>query len=270
MNKLHFSAGELREHFISATSRFFSNVVMLVALLCLVSGTTLAQGNNDNRTDVIRFADARMIIEFNATDEDVGIQVFLDGEPWQEVKIVSPDDSQIFEVSGQGTLKTLGLTELFSESNEPPLDELPLEEFRALFPKGEYKFIGTTVEGDQLVGTATFTHAIPAEPFIISPEEDTVVDPNNTVIMWEPVTDAFTWSETIEIGGYQVIVDREDPDPFRLFGTRSFVVDLPASATSVTVPPQFLEPDTEYSFEVLAIDVSGNQTISESSFITAP
>jgi hypothetical protein len=270
MTKLHLSARELSASFIPALPLIFGKLVMLMAVPCLISATVLAQGANDNEPGVIPFAEARMIIELNATDEDVGIQVFLDGEPWQDVKIVSPDGSQIFQVQGQGVLRELGLTELFSESNEPPLDELPLGEFFTLFPEGEYKFFGTTVEGDQLVGTATFTHAIPEGPFIISPEEDAVVDPNNTVIMWEPVTDSFTGSKAIAIGGYQVIVDREDPDPFRLLGTRSLVIDLPASATSVTVPPEFLEPATEYSFEVLAIDVSGNQTISESAFITAP
>jgi hypothetical protein len=43
---------------------------------------------------------------------------------------------------------------------------------------------------------------------------------------------------------------------------------VPASVTSVTVPSEFLEEDTEYTFEVLALEEGGNQTISESSFVT--
>jgi hypothetical protein len=68
----------------------------------------------------------------------------------------------------------------------------------------------------------------------------------------------------IEIGGYQVIV--ELPEPLRVFS-----VDLPASVTSVTVPPEFLRPGAEYKFEVLAIARGGgrNQTITESSFTTS-
>jgi hypothetical protein len=47
-----------------------------------------------------------------------------------------------------------------------------------------------------------------------------------------------------------------------------FLITLPASKTRVTVPPEFLEPNTVYLFEVLAIEEGGNQTITESSFET--
>jgi hypothetical protein len=45
---------------------------------------------------------------------------------------------------------------------------------------------------------------------------------------------------------------------------------MPATATSLTVPAGFLLPDTEYEWEVLAIEASGNQTLSSSFFTTAP
>ena len=48
----------------------------------------------------------------------------------------------------------------------------------------------------------------------------------------------------------------------------AFVVDLPASKTSVTVPAEFLAPGTEYAFEILAEEASGNKTITESDFET--
>jgi hypothetical protein len=65
----------------------------------------------------------------------------------------------------------------------------------------------------------------------------------------------------IEIIGYQVAVEREDP-------LRVLNADLPPTSTSFTVPADFLEPGTEYMFEVLAIEVSGNQTIAAGSFET--
>jgi hypothetical protein len=218
--------------------------------------------------DEIPFADARIKIEFNSTAEDVGIQVFLDGEAWKKVRIFSPG-GKIFQVNGNGSLKALGLTELFFESQEPSLDELPLDEFLALFPEGDYQFQGITVEGDSLVGTATLTHDIPCGPEIMSPAEGDTVDPNNTKIEWESVTNMVNpgtgqcGGAASEIVGYQVIVERDDP-------LRTFSVDLPASATDVVVPPEFLESGTEYKFEVLAIEVSENQTISESFFCTDP
>jgi hypothetical protein len=33
------------------------------------------------------------------------------------------------------------------------------------------------------------------------------------------------------------------------------------------VPSEFLEPNTKYKFEVLAIDAGGNQTLTERSFV---
>ena len=199
-----------------------------------------------------------MIIEFNSTDEDVGIQVFLDGEAWHRLQIVAPNGREILDVKAKGTLKELGLTELFFESEEPSLEDLPLEDFLALFPEGEYRFFGRTVEGDRLFATATFTHAIPNGPVILAPAAGGVVDPDNAVVVWNPVTGP----PGIEIVAYQVIVEREDP-------LRTFSVTVPASVTSVTIPPEFLEPGTEYKVEVLAIEAGGNQTISELDFETA-
>jgi hypothetical protein len=53
------------------------------------------------------------------------------------------------------------------------------------------------------------------------------------------------------------------PQPLRVFS-----VDLPATITKVTVPPEFIQANAEYIFEVLAIEASKNQTISEGSFTT--
>jgi hypothetical protein len=228
-------------------------LVLVTIIAALIIGVHV-KGQGDE----IPFDDARIIIEVNATDGDAGIQIFLDGEDWAEIEIFGPDGETIFEVEGQGSLGEHGATELFIESAEPSFEDLPLEEFLLRFPAGEYRFSGVTVEGDHLVGTATLTHAIPDGPVLVSPEEDSVQDPNNTVVRWEPVPDP-PGSEIVE---YEVIVEREDP-------LRVFSVRVPATVTSVTVPPEFLEPGTEYKFEVLAIEAGGNQTISERSFETA-
>jgi hypothetical protein len=228
-----------------------SSSIGLAVAISLVSGSSVALGEE------IPFADARIIIEVNSTDEDAGIQMFFDGEPWRKAQIISPDGG-ILEISGTGNLSKLGLTELFFESEEPSLEDLPLEEFLALFPEGEYQLRGETVEGDELVGSPTLTHDIPAGPEVVMPEEGSVADPDHTVISWGPVTEP----DGIEIVGYQVSVAREAPH-------RSFVVDLPPETTSLLVSPDFLEPGTAYKVEVLAIEVSGNQTITESFFTTA-
>jgi hypothetical protein len=90
-----------------------------------------------------------------------------------------------------------------------------------------------------------------------------VVNPNNTVIKWNSVTSPFPGTDSpVSIVGYQVIVERVKPS------LRVFSVDLPATATQVTVPSAFMETKKEYKFEVLAIEAGGNQTISEGGFKT--
>ena len=160
----------------------------------------------------------------------------------------------IFKVETGGGFKEFGLTELFFEGAEPSLDEVPLEELLALFPEGEYEFSGKTVEEGKIAGTATLTHAIPAGP----PNVSAVLGPGRSLIIsWNAVTGppAGFPNRPIVIVGYQVIVS-------------SFQVTLPASARSVTVPPEFVESleSGEHEFEVLAIEASGNQSITADSF----
>src|SRR5215208_1172464 len=72
------------------------------------------------------FEAADLKIEVNATDGDAGLQVFLDHEPWKRVKIRDPEGRLLADVQTKGRLRDFGLTELFSESSEPPFGEFPL------------------------------------------------------------------------------------------------------------------------------------------------
>jgi hypothetical protein len=86
------------------------------------------------------------------------------------------------------------------------------------------------------------------------------------VIDWDDVTDPFPGTDlAVAIVGYQVIVERVSPQPLLVFS-----VNLPATVTQVTVPAEFIEAGAEYNVEVLAIEASGNQTISELGFTTTP
>ena len=195
---------------------------------------------------------SRIFIEFNSSANDLGFHVFLDGEDWRKLKVKNPVGRTIFAVEGKGAFGNLGLTELFFEGAEPSLDEFPREELLALFPEGEYEFEGRTAGGEALAGEGTLTHAVPAPP-----DTSAQVGANDTlVISWERVTEpAEGFEGPIDIVGYQVIVG-------------SFQVTLPASSTNVTVPPQFVASlgAGQHAFEVLAIDASGNQSITEGTF----
>ena len=197
---------------------------------------------------------AKIYWEYNASANDLGVHVSLDGEDWKKLKITKPNGKKIFEVEGSGPYHDLGMTELFFEGAEPSLNEFPLADLLALFPEGVYDMEGLTVDGEEIEGEAPFSHAIPDGPRVSSQ-----IGANDFLrIGWTSVTSTPPGfpAKPIQIAGYQVIVE-------------SFQLTLPSNATSVTVPPEFvaaLAPGA-HEFEVLAIDVSGNQTLTEGSFV---
>jgi hypothetical protein len=241
------------------TTRFLRQLTVLLAvpaLLLTVASDAKPRVKDPFGGRTIPLADASIIVEVNATDGDAGLQLFVDADAWRSMRIISPTGRKMLDVGASGRLKNHGLTELFSESNEPPFDEFPLEKFKKLFPEGRYRIIGTTIEGDRLSGRARLTHNIPEGPEITTPQDGDVVPRNAVVASWVAVTEP----AGIDIAGYRVIVEREDP-------LRVFSADLPPSAGSMTIPPEFLEPGIEYKLEVAAIEASGNQTITEISFL---
>jgi hypothetical protein len=222
----------------------------------LVLGVALdgrAMGTGRRHNNQVELEEARIYIEYNFSGNDLGFHVFLDGEDWTSLRIINPRGRTIFEVAGKAGYRHLGLTELFFEGAEPTLDEFPLEDLLKLFPEGEYRFVGRTVDGGRITGVGELSHAVPR-----APEVSARVGGNNSlVISWEEVTEPaeILPDEEVEIEGYQVIVD-------------TFQVTLPASARSVTVPPEFVKAlgSGEHGFEVLAIEEGGNQTITEGTF----
>jgi hypothetical protein len=205
----------------------------------------------------IRLEDASIIIETNATDADAGIQVFLDGKDWREMSLIAPDGRRMLVVQNTGSLRTWGLTELFSESSEPPFDEAPFREFKKRFPEGTYRFRGTTIDGARLVAKATLTHDIPKGPVITSPSDGESVPHGDVLASWEPVTRP----SGIEIVGYRAIVSDETSPR-----GRDLELELGRSQTSFMIPSELFRTGHEYKLEVQAIEQSGNQTLTEITF----
>ena len=86
-----------------------------------------------------------------------------------------------------------------------------------------------------------------------------MVDLTAVIINWEPVTSP----PGIKIVRYELSFAPEDPeegDPPPVLDI-DFALELPSTVTQVQIPPELLMPGTEYVFEVLAIEVSGNKTI---------
>ncbi len=197
--------------------------------------------------ETVKFADARLFFELNSTDNDLGLQLFLDTEDgWKRVRVLDPSRREMLEFETSGPLSRLGLTELFFESAEPSPEEV-----LALFPAGEYRFRGRTVEGDQLASNVTLSHQFNTPP-TFSPSDGEVVDRKNTVVEWNA-----PGAEQVE-----VIIEQEE---------REDVLDITLSGDvrRLRVPAQFLVPGLEYKIEILSVGENGNRVITESTFETA-
>lgn len=227
-----------------------------LAAALAIGPTAGAQGS---APAVIPFPDARLKIEYNATDGDAGLQVFLDAPAWRQISITNPSGRKLLDVEAEEVIRNYGLTELFSESSEPPFTEFPFGEFKQLFPEGRYVFSGVTIEGQRLRSSFALSHDVPDDPTIVSPPADATLAPDELVVEWLPVTAP----AGVEVVAYQVLVVADAP----ALGNPTRVLDvmLPGSATRLPVPAEFLVPGT-YKTEVLAIEASGNQTLTEVEF----
>lgn len=216
------------------------------------------------RQAVTALEDARLKFEINSTDHDGGVQVFLDAEQWKAMSIFDPQGNRIFSTQARGRLARFGGSELFLESGEPPFSELPLRKLLKQWPAGVYTFRGTGPEGEELRGSALLTHRLPVGPKLVSPVEGSKPQkPGDTVMRWRRVPAP----EGSRIIGYQVLVERETD--LKALPVVTLDVMMPPTATRLRVPPGFLRPHTEYSWEVLAIEKGGNQTLSSSTFTTS-
>ena len=225
--------------------------VLLIAGAALVLGAaSRADRGPTSEEDENQFDDVRMFFEYNSTDNDLGVQVLLDGDAWNRLRILDPKGNKILDVATKGTLGSLGLTELFFESDEPSPEEV-----LHLIREGEYDFEGRTIEGDTLEGEVEVSHNLPPAPVILVPSAPgAVLDRTNAIIEWETIPG---------IAGLEVIVENEDVGA-------EMTVPLHAGATSLHVPAEFLDPSTGYKVEVLAISGNGNKTIAERTFLTGP
>lgn len=207
-----------------------------------------AEAEADATGATVPFADAELFFELNSTDNDLGLQLFLDTDDgWKRVRVLDPARRDIILFETGGRLSRLGITELRFESAEPSPEEV-----LALFPPGEYRFRGRTVEDDQLASNATLSHDFPPAP-TFSPSDGEVVDPRNTVVEWSAPE-----AEKVEI-----IIEQDELE-------HVLDVILSGSSRRLRVPAQFLRPGLEYKIEVLSTGENGNRIISESTFRTAP
>jgi hypothetical protein len=230
----------------------------------------------DSRARTTEIATAKLIIEFNSTDGDLGVHGAFDDQGWKTLCVFAPNGRPVLEVGPQGQLRDLTMAGIFFESREPPISEFSFADLKAAFPEGEYTVRAESFDGTILVGSATFTHDVPASPTITSPQiaddprgaKRNPVARDNLVVAWDRVTRTVDGGP-VNITGYEVIITKEVADDPHGFSRPTNDVHVPATANSLSVPREFLEGDTVYELEVLALEVSGNQPLSVGFFKTA-
>jgi hypothetical protein len=248
--------------------------VFMVAVVALILGAAAPGVWADDDGDELEFEEAWFNIELNASDRDVGVRGFVDGEPWKEVEIENPKGRTIAEIEAEKSMKRQGFAELFFESGEPILSDVSFRKFLRRFPEGTYEFEGETIEGDEIEGEADFTHVIPCGPddtldadfgtnpgsVTISWSEPTqVVDPEATDATGGTAIECTDPDEPLVIDGYEVIIEGEEIE---------LTFKLPVVITELVLPLDLFEGGEDYEYEVIVIEESGNQTITEAEFAT--
>jgi hypothetical protein len=243
-------------------------------------GTALANATSacpsaESGLRTTQIATAKLIIEFNSTDDDIGVHGAFDDHGWKTLCVFDPAGRPVLEVGPQGQLRDLTMAGIFFESREPPSSEFSFADLKAAFPEGEYAVRAESFDGTILVGSATFTHAVPAPPRITSPEiaaeprgaKKNPVSRDNLVVSWDRVTKTVDGGP-VNITGYEVIVTKEAHEDPHGFSRPIYDVHVLPSVNRLRVPREFLEAGTVYELEVLALETSGNQTISVGFFKT--
>lgn len=212
---------------------------------------------------------AKLFFEFNSTDGDTGIHGLFDSPGWSELCLTAPNGMPFLAVKPQGPLMTHTVGGIFFESREPKAGELSQAEILARFPAGNYKAVGKRYDGLSYMGTALLTHDLPAPVQIKEPSDGATVDPAKLVVSWDPVTKTVAGGP-VKITGYEVIVTNADKDGADPHGMSDPVLSAHVipSVNRLTIPAEFLEPGMDYELELLALEESGNQTITVSFFST--
>jgi hypothetical protein len=245
-----------------------------LALLLAVPAAVALLAPANAAAQAAPFPIADIYFEFNATARDIGAHVSLDAPNWKEVRIVDPTGKRLVELEPQGNFRRVGITEVFFEGAEPSLADVPFSEFLTRVPAGEYLFLGTTVDNGRLRSSDPLTTEIPCPVEIVSPGAQGKVDADDVVVRWRPAPGIFDPdgdvcnSGEVDLVAYEVLVVLENEAfPFK----RQLALHLPAGATSIAIPPDFIRqgarlPGTIYEIEVSAIEDTGNRTFAAREF----
>lgn len=214
-------------------------------------------------------SDAKLFVELNDTDGDLGLHASIDGGPWTSLRVWAPGNRLLLSVGGSAEVHDQGLTQLSFESAEPAFATLAPAAFFARFPEGRYRLDARSMEGRSIDDSATLSHVLAAPPANIRVNRSAAADgcdePLPAVIApvtidWDPVTGSHPEigrQGPIDVSLYQLFVEGKDV---------SLALDLPSTVTEFEIPATVTRPAGEFKFEIIVRTSAGNNTAVESCF----
>lgn len=196
------------------------------------------------------FERIKVFLEQNVQDDDAEVKFEATGgkSGLAALQVKAPDGRIVIDFKAPDSW--IGMRTLVLESPEPVNDG----SVQADFPAGTYTFSGRGVDGEPLQGSAVLSHALPTPTRFIHPRPDaTNVPPRRLQLVWQAVKG---------LAAYVVVIEQEASG-------REIKVNLPASATSFSVPEGFLQPGTEYKLAIGTVASDGNASYIETAFVTA-
>jgi hypothetical protein len=210
---------------------------------------------------------AKLFIEDNTGDGDIGVHGYFDDHGWTELCLFNPAGEMMLRMKPDAQMGALGMSEVFFESQEPGYDIWDFAALKAAWPEGQYTLRAQSHDGEILTGAALFTHNLPVPPVITSPalvpepeDKPPVVAVGDVTVTWQRVT-LTQDGKPVVLRGYQLWVNKDNHDDPNGFSRPNFDVHLSPDVTSFVVPAAFFDAGALYEVEVVAIEESGNQTI---------
>ena len=164
--------------------------------------------------------------------------------PLSSLRMVDASGTTRFELATVPS-PSAGMAEISIECAETPLFEILRD-----FPSGAYGIIGRTTDGRPVEGTVSLVHRFPGLYAVVRPLPGASLSAEHATIAWSRARGAVRYRLEVE----------DDAG----FGIEMVV---PASSTSVTLPPGLLQADTEYEYSLVAEGDTDNELEFEGTFL---
>ena len=194
------------------------------------------------------FDEARLFVEYNATDDDAEVVLQVDADVGLDrFRVINPNGKQILDLRAKHT-QDLGIRKINLETPEPSLAAV-----LAAYPPGAYRFLGKTVDGETLSSTVWLSHDLPGAPQFTFPQSgQTGVPLSGAAASWTAVSGAVSYF--LELENDDLLVDVKS--------------NIAAEQTSFGFPAGWLLPKTQYQIGIGARGANGNLTVVELEFTT--